>query len=135
MGQPDQIVLSVDEQNDGVGPVDVTFGRFDSFPTRSTYVSEDHTVAERDTLTFYRTPPKQNGNFKGTTKVSIKFTQDVVVPGVDGTSSITAPMIGETSYSLPVGVTPEQVLAFRQRQVAIVDRDDIMDPLCNQMMI
>jgi hypothetical protein len=65
----------------------------------------------------------------------VKFSQDITVDGLDGVSQITAPIIVEVSVSLPVGATAADALIARQRVVALVDRDDIMTPLMEQLMI
>lgn len=133
--QPNEITLSVDEQNDGVGPVNHVFSRFEDFQNRSTYVSSDHTIALKDTLGFYRTPPKPNGTFKGVAKTSFKISKDILVAGVDGVSQLTAPIIMEVSFSVPVGATTAQILRERQRLVSLLDRDDIMSPLNEKQMV
>lgn len=133
--QPNEITLSVDEENDGVGPVNHVFTRFDEYQNRAVYVSSTHTPATKDTLSLYRTLPKSSGNFRGTTKSASKFAQDIVVTGVDGVSQLTAPIIVEVSLSLPVGATPAQAKIARQRAVALLDLDSIMSPLMETGMI
>lgn len=132
--QPNQIVLAVDEGNDGVGLVDVTFNRFEVYQNRAVYIATDHTVATRHQLALFRSFPKANGNFKGTQKTAIKVTHDATVVGVDG-SNIVAPIIAEVSFSLPVGVTAAQSMIIRQKLLALLDRDDIMAPLNDQLMV
>jgi len=132
--QPNQIVLPVDELNNGT-PVNETLTRFEEYLNRSVYVSNTHTVASRDTLTFYRTFPKANGNFKGVSKISFKLSRDITVDGVDGISTIAAPVIVEVSFSLPVGITDAQALVCRQRTLALLDLDSVMVPFSSQLMI
>jgi hypothetical protein len=133
--QPDVITLAVDEENDGVGLVNHVYSRFDEYQNRTTYIGADHSLQSRNTLGLYRTLPKSNGNFRGVAKSAVKFSQDITVDGLDGVSQITAPIIVEVSVSLPVGATPADALIARQRVVALVDRDDIMTPLMEQLMI
>lgn len=121
------ITLSVDEQNNS-SLVDVDFQRFDAFQNRSLYISEDHEPGMRDTLTFYRTLPKQSGNFKGVRKTSFKFSEDVVVATTDMTDTISS-HICEVSFSIPIGVTPAQQMKIRQRAIALLDSDSIMTQL------
>lgn len=135
--QPNEIVLTVDEDNDGVTTADVnlTYTRFEENLNRSSYITANHSLDTRDTLGLYRTIPKSNGNFKGTAKSSLKFTRDIQVLGKDGVSLITAPQLIEVSSSNPIGATPAQTLEMRQRAIAILDRDDIMAPLMDQLLV
>lgn len=128
------LTLSVDEENDGVGPVNHVYTRFDDTPTKSSYIHANHTLAARNTLGFYRTLPKPSGNFKGVAKTSSKFSQDITVLGADG-SSITAPIITEFSVSLPVGATAAQAKIARQRHLALLDRDDVMVAAMEQQQV
>lgn len=133
--QPNTITLAVDEENDGVGLVNHVYTRFEEFQNRALYISADHTLNAKDTLGFYRTFPKTSGNFRGVAKTSTKFSKDVSVTGVDGVSSILAPIIVEVSVSLPVGTTAADALIARQRVIALLDRDDVMVPLMEQQMV
>lgn len=133
--QLDVITLSVDEQNDGVGPVDHVFSRFEEYQNRSVYIGANHTMSAKDTLSLYRTFPKSSGNFKGVAKTSFKFSKDLVVDGVDGVSQLTAPIIVDVSFSIPVGATSEQILIARQRALSLLDLDTIMTPLNEQLMV
>lgn len=130
----DVITLSVDEQNDGVGPVDHVYSRYDTNPNRTTYIHANHALDERDTLTFYRTLPKPSGNFKGVAKTAQKFSRDISVLGADG-ATITAPIIVEISTSLPVGATAAQAMIARQKVLSLMDLDAIMVPAQEQQMI
>lgn len=133
--QPDAITLAVDEENDGVGLVNHVFSQYDRYNNRTVFTSANHTAEVKDTLTMYRTPAKVNGNFRGVSKVAVKFSKDTSVLGVDGVSSLKAPIIVEVSCSLPVGATSAEKLIARQRVVALLDRDDIMGPLFDSLMI
>lgn len=133
--QPNVITLSVDEENDNVGPVNHVFTRFDEYQNRSGYISADHTLSNPDTLTLYRTMPKPNGTFRGVGKTSFKFSKSIVVTGVDGVSQLSAPLIVEVSFSIPVGATSSQILIARQRALALLDLDSVMSPLNEQLMV
>lgn len=133
--QPDEITLAVDEENDGVDPVNHVYTRAEEYQNRSVYIGANHSLTAKDTVTLYRTAPKSNGNFKGVAKTSFKFSQDKLVDGVDGVAQITAPVIVEVSFSIPVGVTPADVLIARQRALALLDLDTVMDPLNNQLLV
>lgn len=133
--QPDVITLSVDEQNDGVGLVNHVFTRYEEYQNRAVYIGANHTLATKDTLSLYRTFPKASGNFRGVGKTAAKFSQDVLVDGVDGVSQLTAPIIVDVSFSIPVGATPAQILIARQRALALLDLDAVMSPLNEQLMV
>lgn len=135
--QSNQITLAVDVDNDGgtTAAVISTYTRFDEYQNRSEYIHANHSVAVRDKMGFYRTFPKANGNFRGTSKCTIKFTKDYSVAGVDSQTTLIRPAIAEASFSLPVGLTPAQSLEFRMRLVAALRDDAIMVPLMDQLMI
>lgn len=128
------IILSVDEQNDGVGPVNHVYTRFEENANRSTYIHSAHSLTAKDTLSFYRTAPKPSGNFRGVAKTAQKFSKDITVLGVDG-SNITAPIIVEISWSLPVGATAAQAMIARQKVVSLMDLDATMIPAMETQMI
>lgn len=128
------VTLSVDEQNDGVGPVNHVYTRFDESQNRTTYIHSTHTLSAKDTLTFYRTLPKPSGNFKGVAKSATKFSKEIAVLGVDG-SNITSALIVEVSISLPVGATAAQAMIARQKVVSLMDLDAVMVPAMEQQMV
>lgn len=132
--QPNTITLAVDKLNTGA-TTDKDYSRLDVFQNRANYVATTHTLDNRDTVSLYRTFPKQSGNYKGVAKSSIKLTKDISVLGVDQTSSIISPIIIEVSFSVPVGSPVADVLELRQTVLSILDRDDIMNALNNQLMI
>lgn len=131
--QPNTITLAVDEQNNAT-LVDNLYTRFEEYLNRSMYTGPDHTIISPDTLSLYRTPPKQAANFRGTAKTAVKFSRSCSVAGVDG-STLSAPIIVEVSFSIPVGVAEATMTEFRQKAVALLDRDDIMGPLNHLQMI
>jgi hypothetical protein len=128
------LTLAVDELNTD-STTDHVFNRFEEYQNRSVYTGANHQLTARDTLTFYRTFPKASGNFKGTAKMSFKFSTDKLVDGVDGVASLTSPIITEVSFSVPVGVSVADQMIARQRPIALLDNDTVMVLLMNQLMI
>lgn len=133
--QPGEITIPVDELNDATIVVDNIYTRFEEFANRSVYVGLNHQLDFRDTIALYRTFPKANANFKGVAKSAVKFTKDFTVAGVDGTTSVTAPLIVDVNFSIPVGLTVAQLIVVRQRVLALLDNDLIMTPLNAQLMV
>lgn len=121
----DVITLPVDTLNNGV-TTDLDYIRFDEYQNRTVYISENHTPAMRDLLTFNRTFPKQIGTFFGTRKTAAKFTCDNVVATNDG-GTVISPAIVEISSSLPIGLTDAQLTEVRQRVIALIDQDLLMN--------
>lgn len=132
--QPNQIVLAVDEENNAVS-VNHTYDRFDEYQNRTVYLKDTSSMTKKDMLTLYRTFPKSNGNFKGVAKTAAKFSWDQIVDGVDGVSQLTSPIIMEISFSIPLGTPDAAILIARQRGVALLDDDTIMDALNKQQQI
>jgi hypothetical protein len=132
--QDNVLTLAVDELNNA-STVDHVYNRFEEYTNRSVYTEDGHQLTARDTLTLYRTFPKQNGNFKGTAKCSAKFSIDKSVLGVDGLADLTSPIIGEVSFSVPVGVTVADQMIMRQCIIALLDDDAVMVALMNQLMV
>jgi hypothetical protein len=128
------VTLPVDILNTDV-TTDRIYTRYEEYLNRSVYIGPDHTLSLMDTLSFYRSFPKVSGNFRGMAKTSFKFSDECTVLGVDGISSLTLPKIAEMSFSLPVGVTAADVLELRQRIIALLDSDTIMNKLNNTLMI
>lgn len=132
--QANVLTLAVDELNTG-STANHVFNRFDLFSNRSVYTEENHQLDAKDTLTLYRTFPKVSGNYKGTAKSALKFSKEYAVDGVDGLASLSSPCIVEVSFSVPVGVADADQLIMRQRVIAILDDDTIMDALMGQLTI
>jgi hypothetical protein len=133
--QPNDFTLSVDEENDDTGLVDQDYTRHEEYLNRSIYIGENHSLSARDTISFYRTPPKPNGNFKGVGKSAFKLSEDFTVVGVDSETTLTSPAIMEVSFSIPVGLTPAQTLAFRQRGLSLLDDDALVAALIDQLTV
>lgn len=132
--QPDQLTLSVDALNNGT-PANEIYTRYEEYQNRAAYIGSSHKTDARDLLAIYRTFPTKSGNFKGTAKSSVKFTKDLSVAGVDSTTLITAPIILELSFSVPVGVSNAELKHARQRMLALLDTDSFMDSLNIQLMV
>jgi hypothetical protein len=128
------ITLAVDELNTD-STTDHEYSRYDEYQNRSVYNGPDNTLSSREILGFYRTTPSKSGNFKGVAKSSIKFTKDIEVEGVDSTTSVTAPMIVTISFSMPIGATSAEVVEERQKAIALLDDDTLMDRLNNDLEI
>lgn len=130
----DQLNLSVDALNDA-NPVAELYDRYEEQQNRSKYISGSHTPGSRDEIGFYRSFPTRSGNFKGVGKTSVKLTLDVSIPGVDSSTTMMAPVIVECSFSVPVGVQAEDIVHIRQRLIALLDNDSLMNSLNIQLMV
>lgn len=132
--QPNTVTLPVDVANNGT-TFDEIYSRYEEQQNRTVYIGAFHTPDSRDMLTLLRTMPTKNGNFKGVSKSTVKFTKDTVVSGVDGSTTLTAPIIIDVSFSIPVGTIAADVIKARQRVIALLDEDSFMDPLNIQLQI
>lgn len=130
--QPNEITLTVDEANDGstTADVDHDYRRVKLNGNGSSYIhTEDHAIDSRDLLAFLASESPPRDNFRGVSRISFKFTKDIVVLGSDGVANITSPIITEVKMSIPKGATAAEVLLERQKAVALLDYDVVMDPL------
>lgn len=132
--QPDQLVIAVDAANNGT-PANETYTRYEEFQNRARYIGSGHTPGSRNEIGIYRGFPTKTGNFKGVGKTSVKLTLDTEVAGVDSSTTVTAPVILEASFSVPVGVTSADMIHIRQRLVGLLDNDSFMDALNLQLMV
>lgn len=132
--QANTLTLNVDPANDDT-IVAEAYERFEEFQNRSVYIGANHAPELRDTISLYRSFPTKSGNFKGVQKTSVKLSKDVQVAGVDGVATLTAPVIIEVSFSVPVGTPAATILQDRQRAVALLDDDTIMNALNIQLMV
>lgn len=132
--QENIITLPVDVANNAT-IVNQPYNRYEEQQNRTTYIGAGHLPEERDMMTIYRTLPTKNGNFKGVAKSAVKFTQDVSVPGVDSNTQLTAPLIFDLSVSMPVGCSAAILKEMRQRAIALLDDDDLMDSISIQLMV
>lgn len=133
--QEGTITLTVDTENDGVNPATQVLTRAEETVNRTTYEFATHSLVAKDIVQFYRTYPKRSGNSRGNAKCAIKVTTDVSVDNADGSGEIVLPLIGEVSFSIPVGVTPAQTMVLRQRLVSLLDDDDVSGVLNDSLHI
>lgn len=115
--------------------VEKTYTRYDEYQNRTVYVGENHSPIDKDTLTFYRSFPKQVGNYKGVAKTSFKISKDVEVPGVDGLATFSSPVIIEVTFSVPLGVTDAEALRLRHLASSILSSDSLMVSVTKQLQI
>lgn len=118
--------VNIDKENDG-SAIAVVLTELDRSADRSRYKFPSHSLISRDQVEFMRTFNKKSGNFNGVARASIKLTRDVSVPGVDVTTTITAPQIAQISFNNPVGTTPAQDLELAMRLVGIII-DNVIRP-------
>lgn len=130
---PNSITLAVDEANNSTS-VNHVMSRAEEGVNKSVYYDADHTVAARNNMSIIRQFPKQSGNFYGTLKTTVKFTKDISVDGVNG-ETIKVPLIAQADFSFPVGTTNAQATLFRQKLIAMLDDDSVMDLLHDQGQI
>jgi hypothetical protein len=123
------LTLPVDVAHDSTF-VDEVYTRFDEITNnRTLYVGADNTPTIRNQLMVTRNDPSRSGNFLGVYKTSLKFTQDIEVPGVDPTTTNVAPILFELNASLPIGFTAAEAMHLRQRIVAAVNHEDFITRL------
>lgn len=133
--QPNEITVAVDVLNNG-SATNRIYQRFDdSTPNKALYVTGAHSVMSRDSLALFRTFPKPSGNFAGVSRSTVKFSKDVIVPGVDSTTTQTSQIIVEVNFSIPVGVNAATTKEFRQLAIGLLDLDSVMAPLNDSLMI
>lgn len=118
--------VQIDKENDG-SAIAVVLTELDRSADRSRYKFPSHSLISRDQVEFMRTFNKKSGNFNGVARASIKLTRDVTVPGVDVTTSVTAPQIAQISFNNPVGTSPAQDLELAMRLVGIII-DNVIRP-------
>lgn len=128
------IILPIDTLNTGT-KTNTDYSRYDEYQNRSVYIGTDHSLSARDSISFFRSFPKPSGNFKGVMKTSFKITKDIMVLGVDGLANLTSPIIIEVKFSLPVGAETAQLIAERQKVIALLDDDSLMRSLTEQLTI
>jgi hypothetical protein len=128
--QDNTITLSVDAANDDNASNEV-YNRYEETANRTTYVGSGHALDAREQFQLYRTAPKRNGESRGNLRVTVKFTEDIEVSNASGTGDITLPLIGEVSFSVPLGTTAAQTQHLRQRIVSFLDLDAVSADLCD----
>ena len=127
------ITLAVDTANTS-STTDELYTRFEESSNRSVYTGPTHDLSGlRDMLTITRALPKKNGNFRGTGKSSTKFTKDHEVEGVDTTTTLNVPGIIEVSTSFPLGMLGSERIHMRQKAIALLDSDNLIDRIQGQL--
>lgn len=132
--QPDQIDITVDPLNNSTTETQ-SYTRYEESLNKSVYIGATHVPENRDMLALYRTQPTKSGNFRGVAKSAVKFTEDIEVAGVDSATTLTAPMILDVSFSIPVGATDAEVEELRQRALGLLDDSTLMKALNTQLMV
>jgi hypothetical protein len=123
------IVLSVDAANDS-NPANETFSLVSPFSEgKSTWLKDGTMREDHDIVTFYGALPKRSGNFQGVYRSGIKATHGVEVEGVDSTTSLDSDIILNLSVSVPVGTATADLVLVRQRLIAALDDDTLMNDL------
>lgn len=122
----DSNTLHVDTANNGT-LTDEVISLFDAVPGRKEFHFPGHTFSSREQVVFSRSLPKPSGNFAGTRKTSFKITDDEIVDGVDPLTDVKVPGILEVNCSLPVGISSAAAKKMRQRVIAILDNDLLME--------
>lgn len=122
------ITLNVDTENTGTTTA-VAMRRYDESTNKSIYIGPDHTLSKRNTLAFSRVQPQVNGNYRGSARSYVTFVQDIDVPGVDSSTTLTIPMKIKIELSAPVGMSAAQAIAVRQHAVALLDDDAVISRL------
>lgn len=132
--QANTLTFQVDATNTGT-PAALALDRYEEASNRSVYVTAVHTPGSREMIALTRALPTKSGNFRGVSKGSLKFTQDVSVTGVDSNTTILAPIIVEVSFSLPVGCDADDVKRARQIIIGALDDDTFSDKLMIQQQV
>lgn len=109
----------------GGTPVNMTITRIDVFQNRSVYHEPTHSTTARRIVGFYRTLPKRSGDFLGVSKSAAKTTMDLSVLDAKG-ATITAPAIGEISFSVPIGATEAAIDSLLDRLDALISNRTVI---------
>lgn len=103
----------------GGTPVNVNITRIDVLQNRSVYHEPTHSTTMRKTVGFYRTLPKRSGDFLGVAKSAVKSTLDMTVANAKG-EPVVSPMIGEISFSIPIGAVEADIDSLLDRLEALI---------------
>lgn len=109
----------------GGTPVDVPIARIDVLQNRSVYHEPTHSTIMRKTVGFYRTLPKRSGDFLGVAKSAVKSTLDMTVANAKG-EPVVSPMIGEISFSIPIGAVEADIDNLLDRLEALIKRRSVI---------
>lgn len=116
-------------------PVDNSYRRYQEHMDRTIYISGDHTIDSRDILTVRREMPTRTGNFRGMAKPSFKFTKDISVAGYDQSTTITSPLIGNVSFSVPVGAAAVEIDQLLDHIVSGLQNSALRENLIKQLEV
>jgi len=126
--QLNTIVLQVDELDDAV-LVPTTYTRFEEIQNRTTYLELDnHSSMKPRKLQLYRSPLSSPGLSFGKQKSAVKFTDGFDVLNKEGATVVENALVN-ISFSLPVGLSDAQRTLVRERVVAMINDDTVMDSL------
>lgn len=126
--QAENITIAVDVLNDG-NTVDQSFDRNRVEGNKSTYLGSASSDLCRDTLNLFRGDPKTGGGSNGTRRSTVKFTKDQLVDNQAGDGQHYLPLVGDVVFAVPVGTTAAECKLIRQRLIAMLDDDALMDDL------
>lgn len=118
------ISLSVDSDLDGTAETTLDYARYSEETNKTVYVRSDHQINDRHEMALFRRLPVRSGNYNGNYKLTLKFTDEDTVAGVDGTD-IVAPIIFSVEASIPVGVTAAAIAELRGRVAAALADSDL----------
>jgi hypothetical protein len=122
----DDVVLKDESTGADLSAADYVLRRHEETINRTTYVDDTtHSVASRDQVQFYRTFPKRAGSSRGSSKCAVKFTRDVLVPNASGDGDIVLPLIGEVTFSIPVGVSNHVLFNLREKMEQVLAQESV----------
>lgn len=134
--QANNIILTVDTANDTLVMRDRDYTRIDKVGDTSSYIRKGtHTTEKRDVLNLVRTHARPSGNDRGVRKCAIRLTRDQEVANRDGSGVLVKPLICEVRFAIPEGTDKAQVTEIGQTILAALDRQDIVDDLCEILEI
>jgi hypothetical protein len=120
------IVLPVDVLNDGTTE-DLELRRYQELTDKSVYHGPDHSSTHKSKVELYRTAAKPSGTSRGINRRMIKLTESVAVDTTVIGEQAIADSINSLNFAIPVGASKDFQKIIRQRFIAILDDDTIMD--------
>jgi len=124
------ITLSVDQANNGT-PINEEYRRYTESTDKSVYIGAGTTSLKKNHLAFGRIAAKPSASSLGIEKRQLKITETETVDSRTVGESVLADAIGTVSFNFPVGMSSARRKAFRQRLIAALDDDSIMDNFCD----
>jgi len=107
------------------------YRRYTESTDKSVYIGPNTSSIKKDSLSFGRIAAKPSSKSLGIEKRQIKFTETKTVDSPVVGESVLADAIGTISFSFPAALSSEDRKAFRQRLIAALDDDAIMDSFCD----